>query len=78
MHVLTIYRIIDDIEILWQQAGTDELALQAAAVAWASENGWESADEDLPPEEQFTEVQSWFDNMSESDDPRMILRTADA
>ncbi len=77
MYILTIYRIIDDIDILWQQASANELTLQKAAVTWATENGWEPSDDDAAPEEQFSEVQFWFDNMGESDDPRMLLRRAD-
>jgi hypothetical protein len=78
MYILTIFAINDDIEIKWQQAGPDTRTLQAAAVAWAKAQGWEVEDEDLTPAEQFAEVQSWFDSMAEGDDPRMILRKADA
>ncbi len=78
MYVLTIFEINDDIEIQWQQADPDKRTLQAAAVAWAKTQGWEAEDEDLTPAEQFAEVELWFDSMMEGDDPRMILRKADA
>lgn len=78
MYILTIYYLIDDIEIKWQQAGSDTRILQIAAVTWAKENGWEAEDDEQPIDEQFAEVQGWFDNMVEADDPRMMLRKADA
>ncbi|MEI6776239.1 MAG: hypothetical protein WCK70_05030 [Chloroflexales bacterium] len=77
MYILTIFEITDDIEIMWQQAAPDKRILQSAAVTWAKENGWEVEDDEQSIDEQFADVQGWFDNMAEGDDPRMILRKAD-
>jgi hypothetical protein len=78
MYILTIFNLSDDIDILWQQAAPDKRKLEAAAVNWAKKQGWEPEDEGLSPDEAFAEVRSWFDTMAEGDDPRMILRKADA
>jgi hypothetical protein len=77
MYILTIFSLTDDVDILWQQAALDKRTLEAAAVNWAKKQGWELEEEDLSPDEEFEEVRSWFDNMAEGDDPRMILRKAD-
>jgi len=77
MYILTIFEINDDIEIMWQQAALDKRTLYAAAVTWAKKYGWEAEDDEQSIDEQFAEVQGWFDNMAEGDDPCMILRKAD-
>lgn len=39
-YILTIYRIVDDIEVEYQQASQDERILKAVAVKWAQNYGW--------------------------------------
>jgi hypothetical protein len=80
MYILTICEIIDDINILWQQANPDQDTLKAAAIAWVKAKGWWELDEEeaLSPDEEFEQVRILFGNAAEADDPRMILRKADA
>lgn len=77
MHVLTIYRIEPHFDVEYQRASADVDALKRDAVVYARRLGYEPEDETASPEELFADVEFWFDNMSEPDDPQLLLRKAD-
>ncbi|GAB4205912.1 MAG: hypothetical protein OHK0022_32440 [Roseiflexaceae bacterium] len=79
MYVLTIYRLIDDIDIELQKVAQDEQTLKAAALAWAEEGcGWEPDDDDeAGVDEQYEALLAWLDG-GESDNPRVLIRKADS
>lgn len=78
MHILTIYRLDPELQVEYQQASPDIAVLRRAAVLYAERLGYELEDETVLPEELYAEVEDWFDAMVEPDDPRLLLRKADA